>query len=196
MLWSGRLAVVADPHSDQQLARGFLPYRHQRGISEVRGNLANLWYATTRALGFKVGTIPCPDPLFVRQMSTLCPGAKGLEAHPGRLWRPKHLPDVVFLDLTSFPLGLDSSNYWQTWWAPHLFYCSGANDSGGDLHVPTVQDVAHWCRSSIDYRFPRGCGRRGRKGRGASGVTGAAAVAQLGLRAGATSQVLPDRFGP
>jgi len=67
-----------------------------------------LWYAAARALGFKIGTICCPDQLLVRQVLTLCLGVKSLVPLPGRLRPPLRLPDIVFWDLGSFPLGPDS----------------------------------------------------------------------------------------
>ena len=117
-----------DHHSEQQLARGFLPYRRRRGCCEVRGGSANLWYAAARALGFEIGTIRCPDQLLVRQVSTLCPGVKSLVPLPGRLRPPPHLPDIVFCDLGSFPLGPDSGEYWGAWLTPHLFFFHGTDD--------------------------------------------------------------------
>ena len=119
---------MVDHHSEQQLARGFLPYRRRRGCCEVRGGSANLWYAAARALGFEIGTIRCPDQLLVRQVSTLCPGVKSLVPLPGRLRPPPHLPDIVFCDLGSFPLGPDSGEYWGAWLTPHLFFFHGTDD--------------------------------------------------------------------
>ncbi len=128
-----------DHHSEQQLARGFFPYRHRRGCCEVRGGLANLWYAAARALGFDIGTIRCPDPLLVRQVSALCPGVKSLAPLPGRLRPPQHLPDIVFSDLGSIPLGPDSGEYWGAWLMPHLFFrrgygrwCGGGRGAWGE----------------------------------------------------------------
>lgn len=120
---------MVDPHSDQQLARGFLPYRAQRGTCEIRGGMANLWYAAAKALGFGVLTFRYSDPLFVDRLTSLCEGAKGLVPHPGRLRRPRRLPDVVFSDLASLPLGAEAAEYWGAWTTAHLFYCLGADDS-------------------------------------------------------------------
>ena len=53
--------------------------------------MTNLWYAAARALGFDIGTICCPDPLLVRQVSALCPGVKSLAPLLGRL-RPHFVP--------------------------------------------------------------------------------------------------------
>jgi hypothetical protein len=119
---------MVDHHSEQQLARGFLPYRHRQGCCEVRGGLANLWYAAARALGFDIGTIRCPDPLLVRQVLALCPGVKSLAPLPGRLRPPQHLPDIIFSDLGSIPLGPDSGEYWGAWLTPHLFFVEGTDD--------------------------------------------------------------------
>ncbi len=82
VLWSGRLAGVADPHSDQPLARGFLPFWSIRGTCEIRGSTANLWYAAAKALVFAVLTVCYPNPLFVGHLSGLCTGAKSLGPHP------------------------------------------------------------------------------------------------------------------
>ena len=117
-----------DHHSEQQLARGFLPYRHRQGCCEVRGGLANLWHAAARALGFEIGNIRCPDPLLVRQVSTLCPGVKSLAPLPWRLRPPQHLLDTVFSDLGSIPLSPDLGEYWGAWPTPHLFFLDGTDD--------------------------------------------------------------------
>ena len=117
-----------DHHSEQQLARGFLPYRHRQGCCEVRSGLANLWYAAARALGFEIGTIRCPDLLLVRQVSTLCPGVKSLAPLPGRLRPPQHLLDIIFSDLGSIPLSPDLGEYWGAWPTPHLFFFDGTDD--------------------------------------------------------------------
>jgi hypothetical protein len=85
VLWSGRLAGVADPHSDLLLARGFLPYRRPRGSCEVRGRSANLWYAAAKALGFEVSSMRCPDPLFVDHVRGLGMAVKSLASLPQRL---------------------------------------------------------------------------------------------------------------
>ena len=119
---------MADPHSDLLLARGFLPFRRLRGLCEVRGRSANLWYAAARALGFDVLSIRCPDPLFVGHIKGLGVQAKSLASLPRRLRRPHRLPDVVFSDVASIPLGPDSVEYWATWPTPHLFYCLGSDD--------------------------------------------------------------------
>jgi hypothetical protein len=74
-----------DPHCDQQLVPGFLPYRRQRGSCEVRGGSANLWYAAAKSLGFGIATICCPDLLLVRQVASLCEGVKSLAPPPGQL---------------------------------------------------------------------------------------------------------------
>jgi len=130
---------MVDHHSEQQLARGFLPYRHRRGCCEVRGGLANLWYAAARALGFDIGTIRCPDPLLVRQVSALCPGVKSLAPLPGRLRPPQHLPDIVFSDLGSIPLGPDSGEYWGAWLTPHLFFVEGTDNGVAAAAGPGVR---------------------------------------------------------
>ena len=129
MLWSGRLAGLADPHSDLLLSRGFLPYRQPRGFCEVRGRSANLWYAAARALGFDVLTIRCPDPSFVGHIKSLGVQVKCLASLPRRFHRPRRLPDVVFLDIGSIPLGPEAIGYWSTWTTVHLFYCLGSDDS-------------------------------------------------------------------
>jgi hypothetical protein len=98
---------VADPHSDQPLAQGFLPFWSIRGTCEIRGSTANLWYAAAKALGFAVLTVRYPNPLFVGHLSGLCMGAKNLEPHQVRLCRPHRLPDIVFSDLARLPLGPD-----------------------------------------------------------------------------------------
>jgi hypothetical protein len=128
---------VADPHSDLLLARGFLPFRRPRGSCEVRGRSANLWYAATRALGFDVLSIRCPDPVFVGHIQGLGVQVKSLASLPRHLRRPHCLPDVVFSDIGSIPLGPDSVEYWDMWTTPHLFYCLGSDDSvalGGSAH--------------------------------------------------------------
>ncbi len=102
---------MADPHSDQKLARGFLPFWSIRGACEIWGSTANLWYATAKALGFAVLTVCYPDPLFVGHLSGLCVGAQSLGPHPGCLRRPRWLPDIVFLDLAGLPLGPDLFKY-------------------------------------------------------------------------------------
>ena len=119
MLWSGRLAGVVDTHSDQPLARGFLPFRPARGTCEIQGGAANLWYATTKALGFVVMTLRYPDPIFVGK-------AKSLNPPSGHFQRPRQLPTVVFLDLAGLPL---VPEYWDAWTTTHVFYCLGADDS-------------------------------------------------------------------
>ena len=129
VLWSGRLPGVADPHSDLLLARGFLPYRPPRGTCEVRGRMANLWYAAAKALGFEALSIRCPDSDFVGHVQGMGTKLKGLAALPRRLRRPKRLPDVVFSDVDSLPLGADAVEYWDSWTTPHLFYCLGSDDS-------------------------------------------------------------------
>ena len=131
---------MADPHSDLLLARGFLPFRRPRGSCEVRGRSANLWYAAARALGFNVLSIWCPDHLFVGHVKGLGVQAKSLASLPRRLRRPHRLPDVVFSDVASIPLGPDSVEYWGLWMTPHLFYCLGSDNSdagGGSTHHPS-----------------------------------------------------------
>ena len=128
---------MADPHSDLLLARGFLPFRRPRGSCEVRGHSANLWCAAARALGFNVSSIWCPDPLFVGHIQGLGVQVKSLASLPRRLCRPHCLPDVVFLDVASIPLGPDSVEYWGMWMTPHLFYCLCSDNSvalGGSVH--------------------------------------------------------------
>ena len=128
---------MADPHSDLLLARGFLPFRRPRGSCEVRGRSANLWYAAARALGFNVSSIWCPDPLFVGHIQGLGVQVKSLASLPRRLCQPHCLPDVVFLDVASIPLGPDSVEYWGMWMTPHLFYCLCSDNSvalGGSVH--------------------------------------------------------------
>ncbi len=120
---------MAKPHSDQPLAQGFLPFWSIRGTCEIRGNTANLWHAAAKALGSAVLTVCYPDPLFVGHLFSLCAGAKSLGPHPGRLRRPRRLPDIVFLDLAGLPLGPDLFKYWGAWTTTHLFYCLGANNS-------------------------------------------------------------------
>ena len=129
MLWSGRLAGLVDTHSDQPLARGFLPFRPARGTCEIRGSAANLWYAAAKALGFVVTTLRYPNPLFVGYLTGFCAGTKSLNPPPGRLQRPHQLADAVFSDLAGLPLGPDSANYWDAWTTPHVFYCLGADCS-------------------------------------------------------------------
>ena len=120
---------MSDHHSDQQLARGFLPFCHRRGSCEVWGRGANLWYAAAKALGFDVETIRCPDDAFVGQLAGICPGLKPLAPLPGRLRRPHRLPDIIFSDIGSFPTGPDSTEYWHKWTTPHLFFDHGVDDS-------------------------------------------------------------------
>ena len=139
VLWSGRLAGVVDPHSDLLLARGFLPYRRPRGSCEVRGRSANLWYAAAKALGFEVSSMRCPDPLFVEHGRGLGLEVKSLAALPRRLRRPCRLPDVVFSDVESIPLGADAVEYWGAWTTTHLFYCLGSDDS---VHLGGASRVA------------------------------------------------------
>ena len=126
VLWSGRLAGVVDTHSDQPLARGFLPFRPARGTCEIRGCAANLWYAAAKALGFVVTTLRYPDPIFVGHLTGFSTGAKSLNPPPGRFRRPHQLPTAVFSDLAGLPL---IPEYWDTWTTTHVFYCLGADDS-------------------------------------------------------------------
>ena len=128
-MWSGRLAVLVDPHSDQPLVRGFLPFRPTRGTCEIRGSAANLWYAAVKALGFVVSMFRYPDPLFVCHLAGFCEGVKSLTPPPGRLRQPHQLPDVVFSDLAGLPLGPDLANYWDAWSMTHVLYCLGVDDS-------------------------------------------------------------------
>jgi hypothetical protein len=88
--------------------------------------MVNLWYAATRALGFEIGTLCCPDALLVHQVLALYPGVKSLA--PLLLWlrHPATLPDVVFLDLGSLPLGPDSVAHWGAWWLPIFSSATGA----------------------------------------------------------------------
>lgn len=120
---------MEDPHCEQQLLRGFLPFRRRRGVCEVRGTTANLWYAAARALGFDIGTIRCPNTILLRQVVSLCPGAKRLAPLTGRVRRPRNLPDVVFSDLDGVPTGPDAILYWKAWTTPHVFFCGGLDDS-------------------------------------------------------------------
>jgi hypothetical protein len=129
---------VVDTHSDQPLARGFLPFRPARGTCQIRGGAANLWYAAAKALGFVVSTLRYTDPLFVGYLTEFCAGAKSLTPPPGRFRRPRQLPDVVFsdlaglpvfLDLAGLPIGPDAATYWDVWTTTHVFYCLGADDS-------------------------------------------------------------------
>ena len=120
---------MVDPHSDQPLARGFLPFRPTQGTCEIRGSAANLWYAATKALGFVVSTFRYPDPLSVCHLAGFCKGVKSLTPPPGRLRQPHQLPDVVFSDLAGLPLGPDSAKYWDACPTTHVFYCLGADDS-------------------------------------------------------------------
>ena len=145
-LWSGRLADVADPHLDLLLARGFLPYRRPRGTCEVRGSLANLWYAAAKALEFEVASIRCPDPHFVRHIQGLGMPVKSLASLPRCLRRPHQLPDVVFLDVASIPLGPEATKYWEMWTTTHLFYYLGSDDSvavGNLGHQPSGTALTH-----------------------------------------------------
>jgi hypothetical protein len=133
-----------DPHCDQQLLRGFLPYQRQWGSCKVRGGLAKFWYAAAKALGFRIATIRCPDPLLVRQVASLCKGVKSLAPPPGWLRCPRRLPDIAFTDLVGIPLGPDSVEYWRAWGAPHLFFCHGV-DNGLSLvgaFIPPDPDLA------------------------------------------------------
>ena len=118
-----------DPHSDLLLACGFLPYQRPRGLCEVRGRLANLWYAAAKALGFNVTSIWCPDLLFLGSIKGLGVRAKSLVLLLQGLQRPHSLPDVVFLSVASIPLGSNAVKYWGTWMTPHLFYCFGSDNS-------------------------------------------------------------------
>ena len=120
---------MVDSHSDQPLARRFLPFRPARGTCEIRGSAANLWYAAAKALGFVVLTLRYTDPLFVGYLTGFCAGAKSLNPPPGRFRRPRQLPEVVFSDLTGLSFGPDSANYWDVWKTTHVFYCLGADDS-------------------------------------------------------------------
>ena len=120
---------MVDTHSDQPLARGFLPFRPARGTCEIRGGAANLWYAAAKALGFVVSTLRCTDPLFVGYLTGFCAGAKRLTPPPGRFRRPRQLPDVVFSDLAGLPIGPGAGNYWEDWTTTHVFYCLGSDDS-------------------------------------------------------------------
>ena len=106
----------------------------------MRGRLANLWYAATKALGFDVTSIRCPDPLFLGSIKGLGVRAKILALLLQRLQWPCSLPDVVFLDVASILLGSDAVKYWGTWTTPHLFYCFGSDNSvalGGSAHHPS-----------------------------------------------------------
>ena len=132
MLWSGRLVGVVDTHSDQPLARGFLPFRPAPGTCEIRGNAANLWYATAKALGIVVTTLRYPDTLFVGHLTGFCTGAKSLNPSPGCFRRPCQLPTVVFSDLAGLPL---CPKYWDAWMTTHAFYCLPTVPSGGGHKV-------------------------------------------------------------
>ena len=117
---------MVDTHSDQPLARGFLPFRPARGTCEIRGCAANLWYAAAKALGFVVPTLRYPDPIFVGHLTGFCAGAKSLDPPPGCFRRPRQLPTVVFSDLAGIPL---VPEYWDAWTTTHVFYCLRADDS-------------------------------------------------------------------
>ena len=132
------LVGLVDPHSEQQLARGFLPFWHRWSSCEVRRGSANLWYAAAKALGFDIGMIRCPDQLLIRQVFTLCAGVKSLAPLPGWLLPLQHLPDIVFSDLAGIPLGTDSGDYWGAWLTPHLFFCNRTDDSGATVAGPAA----------------------------------------------------------
>ena len=164
-LWSGRLADVADPHSDLLLARGFLPYWRPWGTCEVRVRPANLWYAAAKALGFEVSLIRCPDPHFVQHIQGLGMPVKSLGSLPRRLPRPCRLPDVVFLDVASILLGPNATKYWDMWTTTHLFYCLGSDDSvavGNLGHQPlgntALTPPPGWATRSVWMEHQRGGG--------------------------------------
>jgi hypothetical protein len=102
-----------------------LPFRPARGTCEIRGWVANLWYAAAKALGFAVTTLRYPDPIFVGHLKVFCAGAKSLNPPPGRFRRPRQLPTVVFSDLASLPL---VPEYWAAWTTTHVFYCLRADE--------------------------------------------------------------------
>ena len=121
------------------LARGFLPFRRQRGSCEVWGRFVNLWYAAAKALRFTISSIRCPDPCFVGHIRGLGVQVKSLVSLSRRLCWPSCLPDVVFSDVASIPFGPEAVEYWSTWTTPHLFYCLGSDNSvasGDKAHHP------------------------------------------------------------
>ena len=103
-----------------------------------------------KALGFVVLSIRCPDPHFVEHIHGLGMGVKRLASLPRRLRWPRRLPDVVFSDAESIPLGADAAEYWGAWTTPHLFYCLGSDDSvhlvtdASSLQVWLAQVPAWW----------------------------------------------------
>ena len=58
------------------------------------------------------GTLPTVS---VGHMKGLGVHTKSLVSLPRRLHRPSCLPDVVFSDVASIPLGPDSVEYWGAW---------------------------------------------------------------------------------
>jgi len=58
---------------------------------------------------------------------------------PGRLLPPQHLPDIVFSDLGSIPLGPDSGEYWGAWLTHHLFFFDGTDDGVAAAVGPGVR---------------------------------------------------------
>ena len=149
LLWAGRLRSVLDAHCDLPLIHGYLPFRPSRGTCEIRSSSPNLWFTVARALGFWVTSLRCQSPLFASMILPFCPRAMVLAATPRHC---NTLPDVVFTDVLSLPLG--DRSYWSQWATPHVFFASMGDSNleewGGHIPLrPTQLQPSGWTACSV-----------------------------------------------
>ena len=153
LLWAGRLRPVPDDHCNLPLLHGYLPFRPSCGTCEIRSSSPNLWFTVARALGFRVTSLHCQSPLFASMILPFCPRAMVLAATPRHC---NTLPDVVFTDVLSLPLG--DRSYWSQWATPHVFFASMGDSNleewGGHIPLrPTQLQPSGWtaCLVSLTH---------------------------------------------
>ena len=146
-LWSGLLGTVEDAHTDLGLVHGFLPFRSTRGSCEVRASTPNLWFATARALGFKVVSVRSKSRKFAARMASFVGGAKILSPTLRRFSK-RASPVVVFTDEAYLPSS--SSTYWTNYLVPHIFFCQHRDTDSVRLGSSLPRAPYAWSVRALD----------------------------------------------
>ena len=118
------------------------------GRFEPLASTLNLWFATARALGFKLVSVWSKSRKFAEKMASFVGGASVLSPTVRHF---NSFPSVVFTDEAALPPSV--LTYWAHYLVPYIFFCQQSDADSARVRSSLPRAPFGWSVLSVDVPY-------------------------------------------